>query len=139
LVRIHILVVVDMIICPNDMNMHACIVDVIVVLMGTWWITEAVPIPVTALLPLVLFPAMGIAGIDDVANSYANDTLFLFLGGFMIALGMQKWNLHRRIALRIVLLVGTRPTRLIAGLMIATALLGMWVSNTATAMMMIPL
>lgn len=101
--------------------------------------TEAVPIAVTALLPLVLFPAFGIAGIDDIANSYANDTLFLFLGGFMLALGMQRWNLHRRIALRIVLLVGTRPTRLIAGLMIATALLGMWVSNTATAMMMIPL
>src|SRR5699024_7666129 len=74
-----------------------------------------------------------------VASSYANDTLFLFLGGFMLALGMQRWNLHRRIALRIVLLVGTRPTRLVAGLMIATALLGMWVSNTATAMMMIPL
>lgn len=124
---------------PNDLNTAARLTAGVVVLMGTWWMTEAVPIPVTALLPLVLFPAMGIAGIDDVANSYANDTLFLFLGGFMIALGMQKWNLHRRIALRIVLLVGTRPTRLIAGLMIATALLGMWVSNTATAMMMIPL
>lgn len=126
-------------ILPNDLNMQARIVAGIVVLMGTWWMTEAVPIPVTALLPLVLFPAFGIAGIDDVANSYANDTLFLFLGGFMLALGMQRWNLHRRIALRIVLLVGTRPPRLVAGLMLATALLGMWVSNTATAMMMIPL
>src|SRR5699024_4703593 len=126
-------------ILPNDLNMQARIVAGIVVLMGTWWMTEAVPIPVTALLPLVLFPAFGIAGIDDVANSYANDTLFLFLGGFMLALGMQRWNLHRRIALRIVLLVGTRPPRLVAGLMLATAPLGMWVSNTATAMMRIPL
>ena len=126
-------------ILPGDLNIQARITAGVVVLMGTWWMTEAVPIAVTALLPLVLFPAFGIAGIDDIANSYANDTLFLFLGGFMLALGMQRWNLHRRIALRIVLLVGTRPTRLIAGLMIATALLGMWVSNTATAMMMIPL
>lgn len=134
-----LLAALTILILPADLNTAARLTAGVVVLMGTWWMTEAVPIPVTALLPLVLFPAMGIAGIDDVANSYANDTLFLFLGGFMIALGMQKWNLHRRIALRIVLLVGTRPTRLIAGLMIATALLGMWVSNTATAMMMIPL
>jgi len=124
---------------PAELNVAARITAGVVVLMGTWWMTEAVPIPVTALLPLVVFPAFGIAGIDEVASSYANDTLFLFLGGFMLALGMQRWNLHRRIALRIVLLVGTRPTRLVAGLMIATALLGMWVSNTATAMMMIPL
>jgi len=134
-----LLAALTILVLPADLNTAARLTAGVVVLMGTWWMTEAVPIPVTALLPLVLFPAMGIAGIDDVANSYANDTLFLFLGGFMIALGMQKWNLHRRIALRIVLLVGTRPTRLIAGLMIATALLGMWVSNTATAMMMIPL
>lgn len=134
-----LLAALTILILPADLNTAARLTAGVVVLMGTWWMTEAVPIPVTALLPLVLFPAMGIADIDDVANSYANDTLFLFLGGFMIALGMQKWNLHRRIALRIVLLVGTRPTRLIAGLMIATALLGMWVSNTATAMMMIPL
>lgn len=134
-----LLAALTILVLPADLNTAARLTAGVVVLMGTWWMTEAVPIPVTALLPLVLFPAMGIAGIDDVANSYANDTLFLFLGGFMIALGMQKWNLHRRIALRIVLLVGTRPVRLIAGLMIATALLGMWVSNTATAMMMIPL
>lgn len=124
---------------PADLAVEARATAGVVVLMGTWWLTEAVPIAVTAMLPLILFPAFGLAPIEDVGPSYASGTIFLFLGGFMVALGMQRWNLHKRIALKIVLLVGTKPSRLIAGMMIATGLLGMWVSNTATAMMMIPL
>ncbi len=108
-------------------------------LMAVWWITEAIPIPATALLPLVLFPVLGIGGIREAAAPYANPLVFLFMGGFMLALGMQRWGLHRRIALNIIRRIGTRPRSIVAGFMIATALLSMWVSNTATAMMMLPI
>ena len=109
------------------------------ILMATWWVTEALPLPATALLPIALFPLFGIVGVEDATAPYASDTIFLFMGGFMIALAMQRWGLHRRIALRIVLAVGTQPVRLIGGFMLATALLSMWVSNTATAVMMLPI
>ncbi|MGO1532028.1 MAG: SLC13 family permease [Micrococcaceae bacterium] len=124
---------------PGELGLEARVTAGVVVLMGTWWVTEAVPLPVTALVPLVAFPMFGVSAMEEVAGSYANQIIFLFLGGFLLALGIQRWNLHRRIALLIVLAVGTRPTRMIAGLMIATAVLGMWVSNTATALMMVPL
>jgi sodium-dependent dicarboxylate transporter 2/3/5 len=124
---------------PQDVSHEARVTAGVVVLMGVWWITEAAPLPVTALLPLVLFPAFGVTTMDELAPSYASQIIFLFLGGFLLALGIQRWNLHRRIALLVVLAVGTRPTRMILGMMIATAALGMWVSNTATALMMIPL
>ncbi|WFP16929.1 SLC13 family permease [Citricoccus muralis] len=124
---------------PESLELDARVTASVVVLMGTWWVTEAVPLPVTALVPLVAFPMFGVSAMEEVAGSYANQIIFLFLGGFLLALGIQRWNLHRRIALLIVLAVGTRPTRMIAGLMIATAVLGMWVSNTATALMMVPL
>ena len=104
-----------------------------------WWATEAIPIPVTSLLPLVLFPVM-LEGtpIADVASSYGSDTIFLFMGGFMLALAMQRWNLHKRIALTIVSKVGSNSAGLIGGFMIATGFITMWVSNTATAVMMLP-
>lgn len=124
---------------PADLSPEARMTAAVGVLMGVWWITEAIPLPATALLPLILFPALGVAGLDDFSGSYANSIVFLFLGGFLLALAMQRWNLHKRIALHIVLLIGTRPSRLIGGFMLATALLSMWVSNTATAMMMIPM
>ena len=108
-------------------------------LMAVWWMTEALPFAATALLPLLLFPLLGISDFDAVAESYANDTIFLFLGGFMLAAGMQRWNLHIRIALHIVSLMGTRPTRIVGGFMIATTFITMWVSNSATTMMMIPI
>ncbi len=108
-------------------------------LMATWWITEAIPIPVTSLLPLILFPLLGLGSIGDAATPYANPLIFLYMGGFMIALAMQRWGLHRRIALNIIRMVGTRPSSLIAGFMMAAAFLSMWVSNTATAMMMMPI
>ncbi|MHA6800227.1 SLC13 family permease [Bounagaea algeriensis] len=117
----------------------ACSVAGVTVLMAVWWMTEAVPFAATALLPLALFPVLGVAELDTVAAPYASDVVFLFLGGFVLALTMQKWGLHRRIALAVVLAVGTRPTRLIGGFMLATALISMWVSSTATAMMMLPM
>jgi sodium-dependent dicarboxylate transporter 2/3/5 len=111
----------------------------VALLMAIWWITEAIPIPATALLPVVLFPALGILPGKDTAGVYFNHVIFLFLGGFMFALCMQRWNLHRRIALRIILAVGASPRRLLLGFMIAAWFLSMWVSNTATTMMMVPM
>lgn len=107
--------------------------------MITWWIVEAVPIAVTALLPIVLFPLLGVAPIKVVTSSYAHPIIYLFLGGFMLAAAMEKWNLHKRIALTIILWVGTSSTRIIGGFMLATALLSMWISNTATTVMMLPI
>ena len=109
------------------------------VLLGVWWMTEAIPLAATALLPLVIFPAFQVASFKDVAAPYASDTIYLFMGGFMLALTMQKWNLHRRIALGVVLMVGTRPRQLVLGFMVATGFLSMWVSNTATAVVMLPI
>lgn len=107
--------------------------------MGAWWVTEAVPIPVTSLLPLLLFPLTGALSFSSTASSYADPNIFLFMGGFMLATAIQKWNLHQRIALLIVNLVGTRPEMLLLGFMVATGFLSMWISNTATAMMMLPI
>lgn len=114
------------------------IVAAVSVLMGIWWMTEAIALPATALLPMVLFPLLGVDAFKSAVGPYASDTIFLFMGGFVLALAMQKWNLHIRIALGIVLLVGTSPRRLVAGFMIATGFVSMWVSNTATAVMMLP-
>jgi solute carrier family 13 (sodium-dependent dicarboxylate transporter), member 2/3/5 len=110
----------------------------IALLMATWWISEAVPIAVTALLPLVLFPMAGAGSISETASPYAAPIIFLFMGGFLVALAMQRWQLHKRIALRIIQRVGTGPAAIVGGFMLASALLSMWVSNTATALMMLP-
>lgn len=125
---------------PGDLAHAAKVTAAVAVLMGVWWMTEAIPIAATALLPLLVFPLL----VDDidvsgVGASYGDDIIFLFLGGFLIALAMQRWNLHRRIALLTVRMMGTRPTRVVAGFMLATGFLSMWVSNTATAVMMIPI
>ena len=109
------------------------------VLMATWWVTEAIPIPATALLPLALFPVLGIGSIQQAATPFANPLIYLFLGGFLIAQAMQGVGLPRRIALDTVRLFGTRPGSVIAGIMAASAFLSMWVSNTATALMMLPI
>ena len=103
------------------------------------WVTEALPMPVTALLPLILFPLLNVAPIKTTAASYANEVIFLFMGGFMLGLAIEKWNLHRRIALNIVRLTGTSGNRIILGFIISTGLISMWLSNTATAMMMFPI
>lgn len=111
----------------------------VAVLMATWWITDAIPLSATALLPLVLYPLLGIMKTRECAPIYVNSTIFLFIGGFMIAVTMEKWRLHKRIALWIVRRIGGGPSRLILGFMIAAAFLSMWISNTATAIMMVPI
>ncbi len=111
----------------------------VTVLMAVWWMTEAIPIPATALLPLVLFPLLGILEMADAASAYAQDLIFLFMGGFLLAVTMERWGLHRRIALSVMTSVGTSPPRLVLGFMLATAFLSMWISNTATTAMMLPI
>jgi sodium-dependent dicarboxylate transporter 2/3/5 len=106
--------------------------------MATWWLTEAISIHATALLPLVLMPLLGAAPIRTAAAPYAHELIFLFMGGFLIALSMERWGLHRRIALATLRLVGDRATRVVGGFMLVSALLSMWVSNTATAIMLLP-
>ena len=124
---------------PAGMKPEAQRVAAVAVLMGTWWISEAIAIALTSLLPLALFPLLGIMPSDRVAPYYTDQTIFLFFGGFVVALAIQRWNLHRRIALHTIRMVGAEPTRLVLGFMIATAFLSMWMSNTACAMMMFPL
>ena len=109
------------------------------VLMAIWWATEAVPIAVTSLLPLAVFSLLGIADIQDAATPYANKVVFLFLGGFIVALAMQRWNLHRRIALNVLRVAGSGGRSLIGGFMLASALISMWVTNTSTTMMLLPI
>ena len=108
-------------------------------LMAIWWATEAVPIAVTALLPLVFFPLLGIADISDAAAPFANKVIYLFLGGFVVALAMQRWDLHRRIALTVLQYFGGNGRSLVGGFMVASALLSMWVMNTSTTMMLLPI
>lgn len=111
----------------------------VAILMALWWIVEIVPLGVTALLPFLLFPMLGVMNGKTVASNYFNDVIFLYLGGFLFALAMQKWNLHRRIALKLLLIVGNSPARIMLGFMLGTAFLSMWISNTATVMLMIPI
>lgn len=106
---------------------------------ATWWITEAIPIAATALLPLVLLPTLGALPISNTASSYSHPMVLLYMGGFMIAMCIEKWNLHKRIALKTISLIGTNIQQIILGFMIATAFLSMWISNTATSLMMLPI
>jgi sodium-dependent dicarboxylate transporter 2/3/5 len=124
---------------PEGLNDSAWKTAAVAILMATWWIGEAIPIYATALLPIVLFPVLGIASIGSTTAPYANPLIFLFMGGFIIAIAMQRWNLHKRIALRIVNFVGVKPSSIIVGFIISSAFLSMWVSNTATALMMLPI
>lgn len=122
----------------DGMSGDARYVAAVALLMTSWWISEAIPIPATALLPIVLFPAQGIMSPAEVTSPYANHLVYLFLGGFLIAIAIEKYNLHRRIALRTIRTTGTSPTRILLGFMLAAAFLSMWISNTATTMMMLP-
>ena len=116
----------------------ACACAAVACWMAVWWISDAVPLAATALLPVALFPLLGVANGKAIAAAYFNHIIFLFLGGFLIAIAMQKWNLHRRIALAVLLFFGSSLKGLLLGFMSATAFLSMWISNTATAMLMTP-
>jgi len=107
--------------------------------MATWWMTEAIPLYATALLPLALFPLLGIANMHETAAPYAHELIYLFMGGFVLALSMQRWSLDRRIALLALQRAGSSPARIVGAFMLVTAILSMWVSNTATAVMMLPI
>ncbi len=122
---------------PGNSKVTYCFA--IALLMAVWWITEAVPLAVTALLPVALFPLFGVVDGKTVSSMYFNHLIFLFIGGFLMAFAMERWNLHRRIALRILILFGVSPGRILLGFMLATSFLSMWMSNTATAMMMVPI
>ncbi len=121
-----------------DFSQHAWFVAALTILMATWWVTDAAPLPVTGLLPIAVLPVMGVGTPSEIAAPYASPIIFLFLCGLLIALAVQRWNLHRRIALLILRMAGQRPDHLVAGFMLGTALLSMWISNTATAAMMLP-
>ncbi len=123
----------------DPQNPKTTIMAGIALLMATWWLTEAIPLFATALVPLILYPVLGIERGANLAPVYFNSTIVLFIGGFIIALVMQKWNLHRRIALTIIAKMGGGPSRIVLGFMLASAFLSMWISNTATATMMLPI
>ncbi len=124
---------------PETLSWEARGVGAAAVLMAVWWITEAIPIPATALLPIALFPFLGVMAASEVTLAYANHLIYLYLGGFLIAAAIERWNLHRRIALNTIRIVGVSPARITLGFMLATAFLSMWISNTATTMMMLPI
>ncbi len=124
---------------PQDLEPQAWYVAGVAAFMAIWWVTEAIPIPATALLPIILFPVLDVSTVGQATGPFANPLIYLFMGGFIIALALERTNLHRRIALNIVVLVGTKPSSIVIGFMIAAAFLSMWVSNTATAMMMLPI
>lgn len=124
---------------PEGLNPEAWLTAGAGLWMAVWWMSEAVPIPITSLLPIVLFPVLGIAPISQAAAPYANPLIYLFMGGFILAIGMEKTGLHKRIALALLRRVGTRPDAIVGGFMLSCALLSMWVTNTATTMMMLPI
>ena len=122
---------------PNNKNVTYTFA--IALLMALWWIFESVPLAVTAMLPVALFPLFGVVDGKTISSMYFNHIIFLFMGGFLMAFAMERWNLHRRIALKILIFFGVSPGKILFGFMIATAFLSMWMSNTATAMMMVPI
>jgi sodium-dependent dicarboxylate transporter 2/3/5 len=123
----------------TGMSANAWLITGLTGWMALWWITEPVPIPVTALLPIAIVPLLSLDSIGNVTAPYAHPLIFLFLGGFVLSIAMERWNLHKRIALMTMLLVGSKPSQQIAGIMLVTAFLSMWMSNTATAVMMLPI
>jgi sodium-dependent dicarboxylate transporter 2/3/5 len=124
---------------PDPANPEIGKVAAVTVLMAFWWITEAIPIAATALVPLVFFPLLGVLSGSDISASYINSVIFLFVGGFMLAIAMENWGLHKRIALKIISIFGGTANSVLYGFMLSSAFLSMWISNTATAVMMLPI
>lgn len=134
-----IFIILQIIGAPDTLPDAAFDVLGVTIWMALWWVTEVVPIAVTALLPIVLFPLTGAVPIDTTTAAYGHKYVFLYLGGFMLAVAIERWNLHRRIALSIIYFIGSNIKMIILGFMIATAFLSMWISNTATSVMMLPI
>lgn len=124
---------------PDGLTREAWIAASLVILMATWWVTEAIPIAVTSLLPMVILPLFGVASMKQAAAPFASPIVMLLMGGFIIAKSVERWNLHERVALNIVVRAGSNPAALVAGFMAAAALLSMWISNTATTIMLLPI
>ena len=124
---------------PESLSDSAWRTAAIGILMAVWWATEAIPIAATALLPILLFPMLDIRSIEDTVVPYSNKVIYLFLGGFIVAFAMQRWNLHRRIALAVLHRVGSDGQSLVGGFMLSSALISMWVMNTSTTMMLLPI
>ena len=124
---------------PADLSESANAVLASVAWVAIWWITEAIPIYVTALLPLILFPLTGGLSLPETATSYGHKYIFLYMGGFILAIAIEKWNLHKRLALTIINVIGTNVINIILGFMLATAFLSMWISNTAAAVIILPI
>ncbi len=124
---------------PEGLSKEANAILACTLWVATWWITEAIPIAVTSLLPIILFPLTGGLELSATTASFGHRYIFLYIGGFMLAIAIQRWNLHKRIALNIINLIGADVKSIILGFMIATAFLSMWISNTATAVMMLPI
>ena len=139
LLGVTVAIVVMLLPTPEGLTPEAHKTAALFLLMGVWWATEAVPVAVTALVPLALFPMLGIVDIQSAANPYANKTIYLFFGGFLIATAIQKWDLHKRIALFVLEYAGSNGASLILGFMLTAALISMWVMNTATTIMLLPI
>ena len=139
LLGVTVAVVVMLLPTPEGLSLEAHKTAALFLLMGIWWATEAVPVAVTALVPLALFPMLGIVDIQSAANPYANKTIYLFFGGFLIATAIQKWDLHKRIALFVLEYAGSNGASLILGFMLTAAVISMWVMNTATTIMLLPI
>ncbi len=124
---------------PFGVAVKASLVLAVAFLMIVWWVLDAMPLAVVALLPLVLFPLLQVSSMKDTAKAYSDSVIYLFMGGFMLGLAIEKWNLHKRIALTIIRLTGTNGNRIVLGFILATGFISMWLSNTATTMMMFPI
>ncbi len=134
-----IFVLLELLPAPEGLSAEGWHCAAIALLIAVWWVSEAIPLSATALLPIALFPIFGVLPLNDTVSPYAHRVVMLLLGGFIIALAMQRWNLHRRIALLIVAQVGSRPENVVGGFMLACALVSMWVFNTTTTIMMLPI